>query len=127
MPHRPIIQYVYLSPVRREAHANIRFSVLLGVLEHGACVIQPTVISFSSAELVDMVARCGLNRLRQFAAFLAMQIRAAQKDPKLLALLVGLDEVLFTGMPLPRDEEDWAYGNDIPLKVCAILPCPPSF
>ncbi len=94
-------------------------SVLLGILEHGSCVIQPSIIAFSSTELVDMVHRCGLNRLRQFAAFLAMQIRSAQKDPKFLSVLVGLDEVLFTGMPLPRDEEEWAYGNNVPLKVCS--------
>ncbi|KAF8922429.1 hypothetical protein CPB85DRAFT_1267537 [Mucidula mucida] len=90
--------------------------MLLGILEHGSCVIQPSIIAFSSTELVDMVHRCGLNRLRQFAAFLAMQIRSAQKDPKFLSVLVGLDEVLFTGMPLPRDEEEWAYGNNVPLK-----------
>ncbi|KAJ6610106.1 hypothetical protein B0H10DRAFT_1954146 [Mycena sp. CBHHK59/15] len=90
--------------------------VLIGSLQHGSSVIQPTQILFSSEELVAMVHQCGLNRLNQFAAFLAMHIRNAKSDPKLLQVLSSMDEVLYSGMPLPREEEEWAYRNGIKLR-----------
>ncbi|KAJ7110104.1 hypothetical protein C8R44DRAFT_743400 [Mycena epipterygia] len=90
--------------------------MLIGSLQHGTCVIQPTQISFSSEELVAMIHRCGLNRLNQFAAFLANHLRASRLDPKLLSLLSSLDEVLYSGMPLAREEEEWAYRNRIKLR-----------
>lgn len=70
---------------------------------------------------MDMITRCGVNRLRQFAAFLAMKIRAAQKDRQLHSALANLDEVMYSGMPLPRGEEDWAYANQIPLRVSRLF------
>ncbi|KAF9270325.1 acetyl-CoA synthetase-like protein [Marasmius fiardii PR-910] len=90
--------------------------MLMGYLQHGSCVIQPTTISFSSDELMDMIHCCGLNRLNQFAAFLAMQLRSSRNNPKLLRMLADLDEVLYSGMPLPREEQDWALKNDINLR-----------
>ncbi|KIK71118.1 hypothetical protein GYMLUDRAFT_52257 [Collybiopsis luxurians FD-317 M1] len=102
-------------------------TMLLGSLQHGACTIQPTTISFSSEELVRMVEMCGLNRLNQFAAFLAMQLRSARKNPSLLSLLANLDEVLYSGMPLPREEQEFALQNNIKLRnlfgstECSIL------
>ncbi|KAF9452669.1 acetyl-CoA synthetase-like protein [Macrolepiota fuliginosa MF-IS2] len=90
--------------------------MLLGSLQHGSCTIQPTVISFSSEELMDMIHRCGLNRLNQFAAFLANHLRRSRSDKNLLSEIVGLDEVLYSGLPLPRDEEEWAYKNGIKLR-----------
>ena len=68
--------------------------MLIGALQHGSCTIQPSVISFSSNELVQMIAKYSLNRLNQFATFLSTHLRNSQSDPKLLGLLVGLDEVL---------------------------------
>lgn len=90
--------------------------MLIGSLQHGSCVIQPTQISFSSEELISLVHRCGLNRLNQFAAFLATHFRASRQDPKLLSVLSSLDEVLYSGMPLAREEEEWAYRNGIKLR-----------
>ncbi|KAJ7706068.1 hypothetical protein B0H17DRAFT_609147 [Mycena rosella] len=90
--------------------------MLIGSLQHGSCVIQPTQISFPSEELVAMVHGCGLNRLNQFASFLANHLRASRLDPKLLSLLCSLDEVLYSGMPLAREEEEWAYRNGINLR-----------
>ncbi|KAF7307018.1 Acetyl-CoA synthetase-like protein [Mycena indigotica] len=90
--------------------------MLIGSLQHGSCVIQPSTISFSAQELAAMIQRCGLNRLNQFAAFLANHLRAARQDAKLLSLLCSLDQVLTSGMPLAREEEDWAYANGIKLK-----------
>lgn len=58
-----------------------------------------------------------MNRLNQFAAFLAANIRTARKSPKLLSLLQGLDEIAYSGMPLPHEEEAWAYSQGLQLKV----------
>lgn len=66
---------------------------------------------------MDMIRRCGLNRLNQFAAFLANHLRTSRTDKNLLNTLIGLDEVLYSGLPLPRDEEEWAYKNGIKLRV----------
>ncbi|RDB29199.1 Acetyl-coenzyme A synthetase 2 [Hypsizygus marmoreus] len=90
--------------------------MLIGSLQHGSCVIQPTTIAFSSEELIQMVHGCGLNRLNQFAAFLAIHLRRSRNDAKLLSMLASLDEVLYSGLPLPRDEEEWAYTNGIKLR-----------
>ncbi|KAJ8521428.1 hypothetical protein ONZ45_g1866 [Pleurotus djamor] len=90
--------------------------MLLGTLQHGSCVIQPTEIAFKSEELMDMVVRCGLNRLNQFATFLANHLRNSRKDPKLLSTLANLDEILYSGLPLASEEEAWAYRNGLKLK-----------
>ncbi|KAG6918488.1 hypothetical protein DXG01_014115 [Tephrocybe rancida] len=67
-------------------------------------------------QLVDMIHHAGLNRLNQFAAFLSNHLKAARLDPKLLTLLSGLDEILYSGLPLPREDEDWAYKNGLKLR-----------
>lgn len=90
--------------------------MLLGSLQHGSCTIQPTKIGFSSGELMDMAYRCGLNRLNQFATFLVAHLRRARDDTKLLGLLRNFDEVLYSGLPLPREDEEWAYRNGIKLR-----------
>lgn len=91
--------------------------MFIGTLQHGACVIQPTTIAFSSEELVDMVIRCGLNRLNQFAAFLMKHFRNAREDAKLLSIIKHLDDVLYSGMPLPYEDEQWALKSGIRLRV----------
>lgn len=68
---------------------------------------------------MDMIERCNLNRLTQFAAFLSVHLQNSRRDNKLLAKLQGLDEVLYSGLPLPRDDEEWALKNGIKLKVSA--------
>ncbi|KAG5648080.1 hypothetical protein DXG03_007115 [Asterophora parasitica] len=90
--------------------------MLIGSLQHGSCTIQPSTIAFSPEELMKMIHIGGLNRLNQFAAFLANHLRRSRSDAKLLSTLVGLDEVLYSGLPLPRDEEEWAYAHGVPLK-----------
>lgn len=64
-----------------------------------------------------MIHRCGLNRLNQFATFLANNLRASRSDPKLLYLLSNLDDILYSGLPLAREEEEWAYKNGMKLRV----------
>ncbi len=64
-----------------------------------------------------MIERCNLNRLNQFAAFFSVHLQNSRRDNKLLAKLQGLHEVLYSGLPLPRDDEEWAMKNGIKLKV----------
>lgn len=63
-----------------------------------------------------MIRDGGLNRLNQFPAFFAVHARAARLDPKLLALLRSLDEILYSGQAMSREDEEWAYANDLPLR-----------
>jgi acyl-coenzyme A synthetase/AMP-(fatty) acid ligase len=91
--------------------------VLLGALQHGSCTIQPTQIAFTSEELIDMIHRCQLNRLIQFPPFLSVHLRNARQNPKLLGYLQSLDEILYSGLPLPHEEEDWAYKNGLNMRV----------
>ncbi|KAF5337819.1 hypothetical protein D9758_015716 [Tetrapyrgos nigripes] len=89
--------------------------MLIGTLQHGASIVQPTKMPFSSQELMDMIHLTGLNRLYQFAAFLSVHLRASRKDPKLLSMLAGLDQILTCGMPLSREDEQWAIRNNLRL------------
>ncbi|TFY61926.1 hypothetical protein EVJ58_g4190 [Rhodofomes roseus] len=89
---------------------------LIGALQNGTCTVQPTQIAFSSTELVEMIRQCGLNRLTQFATFLSMHLRNSRNDPDLLAHLNGLDEILFAGIALPQEDEDWARRHGLPLR-----------
>lgn len=91
--------------------------MLIGSLQHGSSVIEPTVLAFSSEELIDMISRCRLNRLNQFPTFLINHFRNARQDPKLLSMLKGLDDVLYAGMALPVEDEQWALKSGIKLRV----------
>jgi hypothetical protein len=66
---------------------------------------------------MDMIVRCGLNRLNQFASFLGNQLRASRQDSRLLSMLVSLDDVVYSGLPLPREEEQYAYKHGIKIRV----------
>jgi hypothetical protein len=91
---------------------------------HASCVVQPTSLAFSSDELKDMIERCSLNRLNQFPTFLGTHLRNSRRDKKLLQMMLGLDEVLFSGLPLDNEEEAWAIQNGVSLKVrshCALV------
>ena len=95
--------------------------VLIGSLYHGSCTIQPTSIAFSPEELLDMIARCGLNRLKQFATFLGHNLRASKADPKLLQALIQLDEAQYSGLALGREEGAWGFQNGINVQVNKVL------
>ena len=95
--------------------------VLLGSIQHGTCTVQPSKQAFSSNELSLMIRNCGVNRLNQFATFLTQHLRNSRQNPKLLALLQTLDEALYSGLALPREEEEWACANGIGLRVSFIL------
>lgn len=93
-------------------------SVLIASIQFGSCVVQPTTLSFDANELISMIRHCGVNRLNQFATFLQSHFRSARLDQKLLTMLKNLDEVLYSGLALPSEEEIWARKNGIKLRVC---------
>ena len=64
-----------------------------------------------------MILRCDLNRLNQFSTFLSAHLRNARSHPKLLGHLRNLSEIIFSGLPLPREDEEFAYRNEIKIKV----------
>lgn len=90
--------------------------MFIGTLQHGSCVVQPTKMPYSSEELIDMIHRCGLNRLNAFGSWLGMHLKNARQDSKLLSLLTNLDDVLYSGLAIPREEEQWAIKNGIRLR-----------
>ncbi|KAI0676318.1 acetyl-CoA synthetase-like protein [Trametes maxima] len=90
--------------------------MFLASFQNGAATIQPRAVTFSTDELVHMIVHGGLNRLNQFPAFFAVHARAARLNPKLLALLRGLDEILYSGQQMPREDEEWAYANDLQIR-----------
>jgi hypothetical protein len=69
-----------------------------------------------------MVHRYGLNRLNQFSTYLSNHFRKARENPKLLSDLQMLDSILYSGLPMPQEEEDWAYKNGLKLSVGGIYP-----
>jgi hypothetical protein len=67
-----------------------------------------------------MIRNCGVNRLNQFATFLTQHLRNSRQNRKLLALMQSLDDVIYSGLALPREEEEWACGNGIKLRVSSV-------
>ena len=68
-----------------------------------------------------MIHRCHLNRLNQFSTFLSSHLRNARLHPKLLEQLRSLSEIIFSGLQLHREDEEFAYRNGLKIKVsCAV-------
>ena len=98
-----------------------QFLFLVGVLQHGSSIVQPTRIAFSSDELLDMIRCCGLNCLFQFPIFLSMHMRNARSNARLLSSLQSLDKITYSGLALAQEDEEWAYKNGLNLVV-RVLP-----
>lgn len=65
-----------------------------------------------------MIARCGLNRINQFPTYLTTHLRNSRKDPKLLAMLQGLDQVFYSGLMLSQEDEEWVHRHGIKIVNC---------
>ncbi|KIK67057.1 hypothetical protein GYMLUDRAFT_191481 [Collybiopsis luxurians FD-317 M1] len=90
-------------------------SMLICLMQYGTCIVQPKQMPFPTEELMFMVEHCHVNRIWQFAAFFSVYLRAARQDPKVLAMLVSLEEVTTCGMALSQEDQDYAYNNGIKL------------
>jgi len=82
---------------------------------HGACIVKMPKTNFAFDEIVDMVERCGLNMLSQFPPFLIAHIRRSRSDPKVLSVLKNMKRITFGGTVLPKEEEEWACSQQMPL------------
>lgn len=91
-------------------------------MQHGACTIQPTKINFSAEELTDMVIHCGLNRLHQFATFLSVHLHCARENPKLLSYLLSLDTIMYSGLPLSQEDENFSIRSGLKLMASCMNP-----
>ncbi|KAI0094983.1 hypothetical protein BDY19DRAFT_915754 [Irpex rosettiformis] len=89
-----------------------------GSLQHASCTVQTSSQAFSSSELMDMVARCGLNRMNIFPTFLVKHLRTSRQDPKLLGMLQNLDEIFYSGLMLGQEDEEWVHRHGIKLRNC---------
>lgn len=92
--------------------------MLVGALANGNCMVQFTKQAFSSEELLDMVTRCGLSRITIFPTYLATHFRNSRRDPKVLAALQGLDEILISGLSMSVEDQRWARSNGIRVLDC---------
>ncbi|KAI0694890.1 acetyl-CoA synthetase-like protein [Cytidiella melzeri] len=89
-----------------------------GHLQHASCTVQTSSQAFPSSELMDMVARCGLNHLTIFPTYLAKHLRNSRQDPKLLGMLQNLDQIFYSGLMLGQEDEEWVYRHGIKLRNC---------
>ncbi|KAH9937149.1 acetyl-CoA synthetase-like protein [Fomitopsis serialis] len=92
--------------------------MLVGTLQNGSCMVQSTQQAYPTEELLDMVHRCGVNRLNIFPPFLANHLRNSRKDPDLLAAMQGLDEVLIAGLSMSEEDQQWVQTQGINVLNC---------
>jgi len=77
---------------------------------------------YDDDEFVSMVVDANLNCLNQFSGFLVNRLKTAMNDTKLATLLKGLDQVLYCGLPLAPEQEDWAIKQGLRTTVSGLLP-----
>ena len=68
-----------------------------------------------------MITRCNLNRLHQFGTFLSAHIRRARQNPKLFHLLKSLDCLLYCGVALGKEEDEFAFRNGLEVIVSLLF------
>lgn len=64
-----------------------------------------------------MIDSCGLNRLALYGTSLSLHIRSAKSDPNVLKALQNLRSIAYTGVAVPKGDEEWAHKNNIPCVV----------
>lgn len=74
-------------------------------------------MAMPTAELVELIKTCGLNRVAMYAPFLSVHIKAAQSDPAVLSALQSCRQILHTGVSLNAEDEAWAYEHGLPITV----------
>ena len=87
--------------------------MLVGAIQHAACMVQSTGQGYASEELLDMVHRCGVTRLNIFPPFLANHLRSSRKDAAVLRALQDLDEILIAGLTMSDDDQQWVQSHGI--------------
>ncbi|KAL0568980.1 hypothetical protein V5O48_012989 [Marasmius crinis-equi] len=91
------------------------FTVSIGAMACGTCIVQQTSLSPSSEEYKSMFDLAGLTRSGILAPSLSRLFREARTDPELSNLFKSLDSIIFAGAGLPSDDLEWARINRIKL------------
>ncbi|KAK7682328.1 hypothetical protein QCA50_014532 [Cerrena zonata] len=86
------------------AHSPQNF-MLMGAIQHGSCTVQPTKVPYDTDELLDMIKSCNLNRINIYSPPLTTFLRISKQDQEVLRALTQLDDVLYSGLALPQEEE----------------------
>jgi hypothetical protein len=89
----------------------------MGAVYSGFCTVQSSSMSAPTSELVTMITTCGVNRLVLYASFLSSHIKEARKSPAVASVLASCRQILHTGVSLPREDEEWAVKNALPITV----------
>ncbi|KZP27584.1 acetyl-CoA synthetase-like protein [Athelia psychrophila] len=90
------------------------------ILTIGGCVVQPSHYNFGPTELVEMIEKAGITRIFQFGMTVKEYFEFAKSgvpEPRLLGALKSVHQVTYSGMALPKEWEDWAYAQGIPLTT----------
>ncbi|KAJ7489329.1 hypothetical protein FB451DRAFT_1522932 [Mycena latifolia] len=88
----------------------------LAATYRGYCTAQ-SAIDMSTEGLMKMIEMCGLNRMAVYATYLSVYIKAAQKDPEVLRALQNFRQIVHAGVALNREDEEWAYANNLPITA----------
>jgi len=94
-----------------------QFFAFLGRMRFAACTIIPTSMAYSDDELFSMVEHCDLNCLNQYSGFMIPRLKEAMSNLRLANLLRNFDQVLYCGMTMPVELEDWIYSQGIRATV----------
>jgi len=90
----------------------------LGVIYTGSTFVQAkAAILLPPTELVAMVSVCSLNQLALYGTFLTDLIRAARADSNVRAALQKISRIIYTGVSMNKDDEDWANANGTKVMV----------
>lgn len=89
--------------------------MLMGAIQHGSCTVQPTQVPYGVDEFLDMIKMCDLNRVNIYSPPLTNFLRTSKRNQDLLGALTRLDDVLYSGLALPQEEEEWAIRKGIHL------------
>ncbi|KIP04376.1 hypothetical protein PHLGIDRAFT_120740, partial [Phlebiopsis gigantea 11061_1 CR5-6] len=108
--------YVYNS-LGSLAHVG-SFQCFHAAAVHGACTAQASSMAMAPAEMLHMVRACGLNALVQYGTFVAAHIRAARDgDAHVRDALHAFRQILYTGVALPDEDEQWAADEGLSMSV----------
>jgi acyl-coenzyme A synthetase/AMP-(fatty) acid ligase len=91
-------------------------SAYMGAISTGDCIVQAPM-GFSTNQLMKMVVEFGLNTLMLYAPFAATHIMQGRERPDVLKALQSMRGVLYTGVALEPQIQDWAYEHNLPLQV----------
>ncbi|KAF9027544.1 acetyl-CoA synthetase-like protein [Hymenopellis radicata] len=93
------------------------FTSFLALLYHRGCMVQTSSMGMSTEELLTITMHCGVNQVVLYAPFLASHIRNAKDSPEVLEILRNCRQIIYTGVALNPEEEQWAFLNSLPITV----------